>query len=344
MSKAKTVFSSHDNLAHVWAQQTYPIGYASDCRMFFDGPTIYSYGTHFAIARFVERKGHKAVLFTTRSYSSSTGKHKSIARRALQGLGVPVFYVDDVLSLPTTASVKAFQATINEQVAKFGRSTPWHMDEPLKSTKELADDVNEMAEFFGIRARVTVPTIDPAVLAKVQARVDKKRERDVAKAKQRRLAAKARDLELRADYIAGGEHWMRNASYGLASTLTEDEHAAHDGAYAIIQADKVAAWRAGKPVSFEWNEASDTMLRIQGDNIQTSRGAVFPIAHARLAFPIVARCRETSTAWETNGHKVHLGEFKIDGIDANGTVRAGCHVVLWPEIERVARELGLIEG
>lgn len=344
MSKVKTVFGSHDNLAHVWAQQTHSIGYASDRRMLFHGPTIYSYGTHFAIARFIKRKGRKAVLFTSRGYSSSTGKHKGIVRRALQGLNVPVFYVDDVLTTPTTATIKACQFSLNASVEKFGRSTPWSMDSPLSHLKGFADDVNAMAEFFGIRSRVKVPAIDPAILAKVQARVDKKRERDTAKQEQCRRDNEARDVKMRADYIAGGEHQFRDAEYGFGSTLTEAEHAAHDEAYAIIQADKVAAWRAGKPVSFGWGEAGDTMLRIQGDNIQTSRGAVFPISHARRAFPTVAKCRETAFTYEAEkfGHTVWLGEFKIDRIDADGTVRAGCHVVSWPEIERIARELGLL--
>lgn len=49
----KRVFSSHSQLAHVWAQQTQPGGRASDNRMFFDGKTIFSYGRHWPIAHFI---------------------------------------------------------------------------------------------------------------------------------------------------------------------------------------------------------------------------------------------------------------------------------------------------
>lgn len=36
---------------------------------------------------------------------------------------------------------------------------------------------------------------------------------------------------------------------------------------------------------------------------------------------------------------MHLGVYALDRIEVNGTVHAGCHVVPWPEIERIAAEL-----
>jgi hypothetical protein len=86
----KKVFSNHDEVAHIWAQQSQEEGRAA--RIFFEGPTIYSYGRHFPVARFVD---NRTVLFTTRDYSVSTGKHKSIISRAIPGF-VEIFYVHDV--------------------------------------------------------------------------------------------------------------------------------------------------------------------------------------------------------------------------------------------------------
>lgn len=82
-----------------------------------------------------------------------------------------------------------------------------------------------------------------------------------------------------------------------------------------------------------------TMLRIVDDMVQTSRGASFPLTHARRALPLVQHCHDTATAWAfetsiTHAADTHLGQFTIDAVDAHGNVTAGCHHVLWPEIER----------
>ena len=54
--RTRTGFGSHANTAHVWAQQTYQSGKSSDGRLFFRDAAIYSYGTHFKIAEFTNKK------------------------------------------------------------------------------------------------------------------------------------------------------------------------------------------------------------------------------------------------------------------------------------------------
>ena len=39
------------------------------------------------------------------------------------------------------------------------------------------------------------------------------------------------------------------------------------------------------------------------------------------------------------GRTVRLGDYQLDWIEANGTVHAGCHIVAWDEIERIASEI-----
>lgn len=187
-----------------------------------------------------------------------------------------------------------------------------------------------------------MPEIPADVLETVKARTAKKRARSAERDARRREQDQARNARTLAEYREGSHHSMRSQDWGLASTFTADDHAAHDREYAATMADKVGAWRAGKPVQWGWNEAPDeTMLRIKGDTVQTSRGAEFPVAHAKRAFQVVRKCREAATEWHTNGHSIPLGNFKIDAIAIDGTVTAGCHVVAWSEIENAARELGI---
>jgi hypothetical protein len=85
----KRVFRNHDEVCHVWAQQTQSEGKAGN--IFFEGKSIYSYGRHFEAARFVDAG---TVFITTRRYSVSTAKHLTLVCRAVshkQVFEVPSF-------------------------------------------------------------------------------------------------------------------------------------------------------------------------------------------------------------------------------------------------------------
>lgn len=93
------VLKDANEVAHFWANQTQADGRASS--IFFDGPSIFSYGRHFEIARIVRApykasvtKGSDArgiILLTSRSYSVTTRKHKSDVMRAIDGTAYRVF-------------------------------------------------------------------------------------------------------------------------------------------------------------------------------------------------------------------------------------------------------------
>lgn len=74
----KTVFTSQQ-CVHVWAQQTQREGRNSNRSIFFEGPSIYSYGRHFEMARFIDG----VVLVNCARYSVTTSKHQSWVRQAI---------------------------------------------------------------------------------------------------------------------------------------------------------------------------------------------------------------------------------------------------------------------
>ena len=51
------------------------------------------------------------------------------------------------------------------------------------------------------------------------------------------------------------------------------------------------------------------------------------------------KVRESGQPYVRDGYIIHLGPYAIDRIDQNGTVKAGCHVVSWEEIQRIAPAL-----
>lgn len=90
----KRVFD-YPMLAHVWAQQSQADGRSPKGQMYFRGATIYSYGEHFPIARFV--LNGRAVLFNAEKRSQTTSRHQDAVRGALRGVAnVRTFYVPSI--------------------------------------------------------------------------------------------------------------------------------------------------------------------------------------------------------------------------------------------------------
>lgn len=100
------------------------------------------------------------------------------------------------------------------------------------------------------------------------------------------------------------------------------------------QQELISKWRAGLYSLCLYDVPA--MLRIDGDEVLTSRGVRFPVSHAKRALAFVRKVRELGQSYVRNGHTIHLGPYAIDRIEPDGTVKAGCHVVSWQEIERVA--------
>lgn len=91
------------------------------------------------------------------------------------------------------------------------------------------------------------------------------------------------------------------------------------------------------------NVTRDESGAIVGGTLETSQRANVPLPHAVRAFRFLKRCKESGRDWHKNGHAIRVGHFQIDSIDSAGNFRAGCHRINWPEVERLARELGVFE-
>jgi hypothetical protein len=118
----KTVFNNQE-LCHVWASQSQKEGRGS--HMFFEGPSIFSYGHHFEIARIVKPG---TVLFTDRGCSVTTSKHKRYARNAVSHMAVyTVPYFDD-----HNGNVDSYANRIATQVEEDIRANEYEFTEDGK--------------------------------------------------------------------------------------------------------------------------------------------------------------------------------------------------------------------
>lgn len=300
----KTKFNN-GQLAHVWAQQNQPEGSGSS--FFFRGPSIYSYGNHFEIARFVTRKGARCVLFTTRTYSVTTAKHIGHARNALHGHALPVFRVPDIdhAARGGSATRDAYRARTHDAMQSAGKARkPDNAIREIERAQRIAAEANEYSAFFGQRWHIAVPANTPELL-------DALREKAVVDSAKLRAATKARKAREETEYQ-----------------------------------EALAEWRAGARASLPFNYARPVALRVVENvnapaTIQTSRGAEVPARVAPMLWPMIEECRLTCQAWSAGvGNRPRLGSFTLDAIDAAGNVTAGCHVLPYSELRMLAVRFG----
>lgn len=75
----KTVFANSE-VCHVWAHQRQPHGRNKNSSIYFEGPTIYSYGYHFPMATIMP---DDYVLINNNPYSPTTVKHQASVRSSV---------------------------------------------------------------------------------------------------------------------------------------------------------------------------------------------------------------------------------------------------------------------
>lgn len=287
--------ASNAQLAHVWAQNRHASGDGSN--FFFCGPTIYSFGRHFPIARFTDATagGLPVVLFTIENgWGGYTGRHIGHARNALHGLNVEVIeclepgtrdgrHNSRELSQEDqhAANVEDYGARYLDalKAAALARSRgPQH----IERAEQLRQWCALYCEAFALDVPAWVTDEAPANLPEIRARAAK----HAAEEKDRKRAKLAGDA---AEWRAGG--------------------------------------RAELPYAYP-----DTLLRLSrnGRHVETSRGASVPVSDARRLWRLVAQCVATATGL-TTPPPVAVGAFELRSISREGCCIVGCHTLDYSE-------------
>ena len=297
---------SGGEVPHLWFHKVQSSAKNATCNFYFSCDVIYSYGSHFPIARHVTKGKKSAVLFTERNYSVTTSGHKSAVRCAIPE-GTTVFHVEDVFPDDRYASnshannLKSYMERVASHLATCVRArSSWSKESEHGMAVRLRNEAREYAKFFKLPLPkiAPIPDIDSDGLAKIKASESKKSAEKAAKEKARRIEE------------------------------------------AKKEAESLAAWRRGEYTGCYFRN-SDVALRITPDKteVETSTGARIPVDHALRVLQVVRRVVERKEAFVTNGHTIHVGVYKIQKIDVDGTLTAGCHVIKLDEIERLAPEL-----
>lgn len=302
--RQKHVFKTGE-VSHLWAHRTQEDARNGQDNLYFTGDTIYSYGGHFPIARHaVNGAGERAILFTTATYSVTTSGHCSAVRSAIPS-GTSVFHVRNVCrgtNQRGDLTADDHRSNLADYASRIDKDIVTSARARSSYTKEWNHQhaVRLRDEAFAYCAFFDLPApVIPAVPQLDSEALTAIRKREAQRAREKAEQTKRE----RAD----------------ATTR---------------QQELITKWRAGLYSGSLYDVP--VMLRIDGDEVETSRGARFPILHAKRGLRVVRKVRESGHAYIRNGHTVYLGPYAIDRIEPDGTVKAGCHVVSWEEIERIA--------
>lgn len=319
--REKHVFNTEE-IPHLWFHKAQysarnPLG-----NLYFENETIYSYGRHFPIARHIAStargmKGKTAVLFTRDQYSVTTTRHINMVRQAIPE-GTVVFNVPIVWAGSThhNENQASYIAWIDSHILTSARARSSSTKEHYHSVAvELRNEAILYAKFFGLKKPkiAEVPALDSDALKAIKAKEHKRLSKQSAKAKAARLVREQQDIAERAQAVEDFRAGKPCRSYydmPVMLRITEAETRNYD----------------------ETGLSDITVETI----IETSKGATFPIGHAKRGLALIKSVVARGEAWQANGHTCRLGAYKIDSIDADGTVHAGCHVVPYSEILLIA--------
>jgi hypothetical protein len=325
----------HDNgmVAHIWANQSQECARSHNGNFWFEGRAIYSYRT--PIANLVDGATGLVALVTCETFSVTTsGKHMPAIHRATDyGRSVPTHTVPSIGAsggrLSGLSGVVDHDANMAHLIAIYEKAKA-----RVRRARDLWGSVASYlehdakaafaySESFGLPAPAIDLAADAAAIETFRA------ERNAENNTPDAIAKRERDRERRAERKA------------------EKERRAAEIAR-IDAAEKRASWIAGENVFLGYGAAAEcerggALLRVKGDNLETSMRATVPLEHAIKAFRFQKLVRETGQAWARNGRTIRVGHFQVDRIEANGDMRAGCHFITWEESERIARELGVFD-
>lgn len=295
----KTVFSNHE-LPHIWAGQKQQEGRAHS--FYFNGKDIFSYGSHFCIARIVEHGTKQVVLITPRTYSNSTSKHINYtyqAVRHLEKISVPYpngdlhetfkgssnasYWLNTIQNLLADSNNTAMAVTIVGQIEEYLRVTKQSLSK--KATWKQDEETRKLLIAAIAQAKEEITKEDFAIAAN---RIEKNR---IAKEKREEKAKEAKLLKLVAGWIAGIEN--SDAIHGLKKVYLRAGNYTNDFTHVV----------------------------------QTSHGARVSYKGAKILFERIQQGKDVK-GFDLDGYTV---------IGINGTLKIGCHEIERTEIERFAK-------
>lgn len=308
----KTVFSNSE-LAHVWASQSQETGRNLNDTMYFNGNTIYSYGSHYAMGAIYNNCS--VVLLNEHSYSSSTAQQRSKCSSATSHM--LSFYVPDVTDPKATENLDYLNTNIvnsfNSLLKEIRPYSKWadKSERPysLTSFLELIENYNKYCEAFQIKDTIKLEEnflelIEEISTYNVNRQVEREARYNTPEEIAKRENAAARKIELE----------NKKTELVRFKALTKIKEWKQDKIFSVYNLP------AGLPV----------FLKIKDDKLYTSKSASVKLEEALKLLYLVDKNTEVK------GHIV--GSYKVSH-RYNGNIVIGCHDITLKESYRTLGHL-----
>jgi hypothetical protein len=152
----KKVLNDQSAIAHLWANKQQSEARNSNNSYYFYDNTIYSYGSHFPIAKHViNEAGEIAVLFTTRTYSNTTAKHINITRQSVRNRNIIYCNFPDIFN--HSSNLEHWYNAITKQAEKLDRAKKPELY--LNEIDHLSNQAKKYIEFFNLSTPVLLDNI-----------------------------------------------------------------------------------------------------------------------------------------------------------------------------------------
>ncbi len=296
-----------DMVCHLWANQSQDEARNAQGNLYFNGDTIYSYGTHFPMAKILS---NGTVLLTTRCRSNTTAKHLHMVRLAVRHL--PMIECFDPTPIGTRdhhANLKDMRDRCTAALTKAAHARTYaamHM----RDAESCVQNHAAYRAYFGedLDAILVIPE---SWKQEAQTRIAAQQ----AQNKEHKAQQAAREALNNAARLADLEEWKIDHQFYIRDGFRD------------------------LPVALRLMRTNPD---VQDDHtiIQTSWGAEIPVDHAQRIWKKVQTIRTTGIPYRHNGHTEHAGVFTIDSIDTHGTLKAGCHTITFEAMHELAERLG----
>ena len=299
-------------VAHVWANQLQDEARNSGNNFYFRGNTIYSYGSHFPIA--VHYNG--VVLFTLRGYSNTTAKHISYTRSAVSHKDL--VYCDN----PQDSANGFHDGSINhwmEQI-ELNLQALQKAKKPEKYLSEIDRIKSEMkvyTDLFGVTLSDTQTKILNISDKSQYAELLKTRAEAIAAQEKKEIAARKRMLKdgqkLYGEYRSA--YWNYQETE-FKKNLTRYQRQALD--------------------QYHYSLNYHTLLRTDGETVETSKGMKMPVQVAKRYFSFYQRIVNNGGCDGNCNYK--MLDYEVTKASEFGLV-IGCHSIPASEITHLAEQL-----
>lgn len=341
-------------VAHLWANESQES--ANGSNFYFEGESIYSYGSHFEVGRIVRNKrGEKAYLINDIYRSSSTSKHQCCVRDAIP-TGSKVFSVGyNMSNTGNMAFVTSGLESIKDAIEKYKKA---RTELPYQNVWGAFKNLMGYIEFFdmGTPQRLLKKSANKWLgtnheLSRKSDKIKREHVSELKRIFQILLNHQALEVlgtvNVVVDEVCGEGTWLKyrervekHKVEKLRKLKELEEERSRDFH------EKLEKWKSGEldflhACDLTSYDKPNVWMRIKGGIIETSKEIKIGIEEARRMWQVVSLLHQGGQfrhglVEDVDGNRWSLNRYE------NDLLTAGCHRIAYNEMERIAKQLGWV--